>query len=85
MSQKGIFLTRLLLGFREKTAIDRPDDDEGVEEVALDAGRGEGGVARLEEHDAHDVVADVTLSLELGGERTSLLSSQLLSHRHQSG
>ena len=48
---------------------DRPDNDEGVEEVALDAGRGEGGVARLEEHDAHDVVADVALSLELHGKR----------------
>ena len=46
--------------------------------MALDAGRGEGGVARLEEHDAHDVVADVTLSLELSGERTSLLSSQVI-------
>ena len=36
-----------------------------MEEVALDAGRREVGVARLQEDHTHDVVADVTLSLQL--------------------
>jgi len=36
-----------------------------VQEVALDAGRREVGVVRLQEHDANDVVAYVPLSLQL--------------------
>lgn len=35
--------------------------------MALDAGRAEGGVVRLEEHHADDVVADVALPLQLLG------------------
>ena len=45
-----------------------PHDNERVKEMALDAGGGEGGVVRLQEHDAHDVIANVTLPLELKGE-----------------
>lgn len=41
--------------------------NEGVQEMAFDARRTEGGVVRLEEHYAHDVVADVALSLQLLG------------------
>lgn len=33
--------------------------------MALDAGRTECGIVGLEEHDAHDIVADVALPLEL--------------------
>ena len=42
-----------------------PDHDEGVEEVALDAGGREAGVVGLKEHHAHDVVANVAFALEL--------------------
>ena len=42
-----------------------PDHDEGVEEVALEGGGAERGVVGLQEDHAHDVVADVTLALEL--------------------
>ena len=41
------------------------NDDEGVEEVALDARRRKVGVVGLQEDHAHDVVADVSLPLEL--------------------
>lgn len=42
-----------------------PDDDEGVEEVGLDAGGREGRVVCLQEHHADNVVADVPFPLEL--------------------
>ena len=44
-----------------------PHDDEGVEEVGLDAAGGEAGVVGLQEDHADDVVADVTLPLQLLG------------------
>lgn len=43
----------------------RPDHDEGVQEVGLDAGGREGRVVRLQEHDADDVVPDVAFPLQL--------------------
>jgi len=36
-----------------------------MQEVGLDASRREGGVIRLKEHDAHNVITDVSLTLEL--------------------
>jgi hypothetical protein len=42
-----------------------PDHNESVEKVALDAGRGKGSVVGFQEHDANDVIADVTFALEL--------------------
>jgi hypothetical protein len=36
-----------------------------VQEVALDAGGREAGVVCFQEHHAHNVVADVTLTLQL--------------------
>jgi hypothetical protein len=33
--------------------------------VGLDASRREGGVVRLQEHDAHNVITDVSLTLQL--------------------
>lgn len=42
-----------------------PHQDKCVEEVGLDASRRERGVIRLKEHDAHNVITDVSLSLEL--------------------
>ena len=41
------------------------DQNEGMQEVRLDARRREAGRVRLEENDAHNVVADVPLSLQL--------------------
>lgn len=38
-----------------------------MQEVGLDAGRREGRVVCLQEHDADDVVSDVALPLELRG------------------
>ena len=42
-----------------------PHQDKCVQEVGLDASRREGGVIRLKEHDAHNVITDVSLTLEL--------------------
>lgn len=47
-----------------------PHQDEGVQEVGLDAGGRERRVVRLEEHHADDVVADVPLALELWASNT---------------
>ena len=43
------------------------DDNEGVEEVRLDAAGRESGVIRLQEDNAHNVVPHVSLSLQLLG------------------
>lgn len=39
--------------------------DKCVQKVRLDASRREGGVVRLKEHDAHNVITDVSLTLQL--------------------